>query len=236
MREVSDVARAEPAGTPPRRGRPPKLPADLRRAVVVEAATRSFGCRGRAGTSLDDIAAETGVRKPAIYELFGSKDDLFRACVEEAVDSLRERFRVVNAETSELERPERARRRVDAILDHAAQHPDLFRLLMRAPYSSPDDDPEVGRRMRARLVEVMAANYRRESADVAAPIDVGADVLARLLLAMTEQVVLLVLDDPDRDHSALVDLLAQLIEGGIAGVSAGTWAALERMGPLEPGG
>jgi AcrR family transcriptional regulator len=84
-----------------------KLPAHLRRSAVLDAATRQFATSGRAGTSIDDIAVEAGVRKPAIYELFGSKDDLFRACVDQAVQALRDSFRVVNAETAELERPER---------------------------------------------------------------------------------------------------------------------------------
>jgi len=58
--------------------------------VVLDAATRQFAAGGRAGTSVDDSAAEACVRKPAIYELFGSTDDLFRACVDQAVQALRD--------------------------------------------------------------------------------------------------------------------------------------------------
>jgi hypothetical protein len=82
--------------------------------------------------------------------------------------------------------------------------------------------------MRDRLVEVMADNYRRESKAADTPIDAGAEVLARVVFAMAEEVILLRLDDPALDRDALVDLLAQLIVGGIPGVRPEAWVALER--------
>ncbi len=198
---------------------------------MLDTATRLFAAGGRAGTSIDDIAAGAGVSKPAIYELYLSKDDLFRACVEQAVRSLRDSFRVNNAETTDLELSDRTRRRVGAAVDYAEQNPDAFRLLARAPYSWPDDDPEVGRQLRHHLVEVMAANYRRESSAVGAPIDVAAEVMARLFFAMTEEVILLCFDDPTWDRATLVDFLAQFIESGISGVQPNVWAAMERSHP-----
>jgi hypothetical protein len=39
-----------------------KLPAHLRRSAVLDAATRQFATSGRAGTSIDDIAAGSGPR------------------------------------------------------------------------------------------------------------------------------------------------------------------------------
>lgn len=201
--------------------------------MVLDVATRQFADGGRAGTSIDDIAAESGVRKPAIYELFGSKDDLFRACVEEAVQALSDNFRVVNAETTDVDLPERTRRRVAAAVAYAERHPHSFRLLVRAPYSWPDDDPAAGRQLRARLVEVMAANYRRESRAAGTPIGVAAEVMARLFFAMAEEVILLCLDDATWDRDALVDFLAELIEGGIAGVRPEVWRAVERAHPAD---
>jgi AcrR family transcriptional regulator len=196
--------------------------------VVLDVATRQFADGGRVGTSIDDIAAESRVRKPAIYELFGSKDDLFRACVEQAVQALADNFRVVNAETIDLERPERLRRRVAAAIEYAEEHPHSFRLLVRAPYSWPDDDPEAGRQLRADLVEVMAANYRRESLAAGTPIDVAAEVLARLFFSMTEELILLCLGDSAWDRDALVDFLAAFLEGGMSGVPPEVWQATDR--------
>lgn len=210
------------------RGRPPKLPEHVRRAVVLDAAVVRFAEVGRAEATVDEIASAAGVRKPAIYELFGSKDDLFRAAVDKEVGALSDLFRVVNAETAELARPERTRRRVDAALTYAEEHPHAFRLLARAPRSWPDDDREGARTLRDRLVAVLSDNYRRESRAAGTPIDDAADLLATLFFSMTEQIIQLRLSDATWDRSALVDFLADFIEGGMSGIRPGVWLAVER--------
>jgi len=213
------------------RGRPPKLPEHVRRAVVLDAAVARFAEVGRSGATIDEIAAAAGVRKPAIYELFGSKDDLFRAAVEKEVGALSDFFRVVNAETTELARPERTRRRVDAALAHAEAHPEAFQLLTRAPQSWPEHDPDAGRALRDRLVTVIADNYRRESRAAGAPMDAAADILAQLFFAMAEQIIHLRRSDVGWDRAALVDFLTDFIEGGLRGVRREVWLAVERAHP-----
>jgi len=210
------------------RGRPPKLPEQVRRAVVLDTAVERFAEAGRAGTTIDEIAATTGVRKPAIYAMFGSKADLYRAAVDQEVGALSDFFRVVNAETAELPRPERTRRRVDAALARAEAHPAAFQLLSRAPVSWPEDDPDTVRALHDRLVGVIADNYRRESQAVGTPIDAAAEVLARLFFAMTEQIIQLRRNDPSWDRTALVDFLTDFIEGGLSGVRHEVWLAVER--------
>jgi len=62
-----------------RRGRP----ADpLKREAIIEVARRLFFEYGY-GTGLDAIAAEAGVSRQTIYNLFSSKDDLFAAIVQD---------------------------------------------------------------------------------------------------------------------------------------------------------
>ena len=51
----------------------PTIPTD-RREQIVEVATRLFSRGGYRGTTLDDIAAEIGFTKPAIYYWFDSKE------------------------------------------------------------------------------------------------------------------------------------------------------------------
>ena len=69
---------------PPARGRKPD-PAK-RRAILV-AAQRLFLAQGY-DVSLDAVAATAGVSKQTIYNLFGSKEDLFVATCEDTVDRL----------------------------------------------------------------------------------------------------------------------------------------------------
>src|SRR5437588_7471907 len=59
-----------------------RLPADERRATILEAAGQLFGERGYDGTTLDDVAAAAGVTKPIIYRHFSSKQGLYLALLE----------------------------------------------------------------------------------------------------------------------------------------------------------
>jgi AcrR family transcriptional regulator len=61
-----------------------RVPREVRRRQIVELAEELFAERGYAGASMDELARRAGVTKPVVYEAFGSKDGLFRACVERA--------------------------------------------------------------------------------------------------------------------------------------------------------
>ena len=56
-----------------RRGRPPNYLAD----VALSQAIKAFWQAGFAGTSLDDLAAMTGMNRPSLYGAFGDKHDLY---------------------------------------------------------------------------------------------------------------------------------------------------------------
>ena len=52
------------------------------RATLIAVARQLFGARGFADTSLDDVVAEAGVTKGALYHHFRGKEDLFAAVYE----------------------------------------------------------------------------------------------------------------------------------------------------------
>lgn len=54
------------------------------RAEIVRIATTRFAERGFAGVALEDLVAEAGLTRGALYHHFGSKQGLFRAVVERA--------------------------------------------------------------------------------------------------------------------------------------------------------
>ena len=54
-----------------------RLSADERRAVIIDAANRTFAERGYLGASMERIAAAAGVSAPLIYEHFASKKELY---------------------------------------------------------------------------------------------------------------------------------------------------------------
>ena len=69
------------------------------RALIMEAATRVFLQRGYAGTSVDDIAAEAGVSKRTVYNVFDDKEQLFRAILDQAITTA-ERYSLAFGETA----------------------------------------------------------------------------------------------------------------------------------------
>ncbi|MBW8814151.1 MAG: TetR/AcrR family transcriptional regulator [Caulobacterales bacterium] len=56
-----------------------------RPAEIVEAALAVFAEKGFAAAKLDDIAARAGVSKGAVYLYFETKEDIFRAVVDQAL-------------------------------------------------------------------------------------------------------------------------------------------------------
>ncbi|HEY6060100.1 MAG TPA: helix-turn-helix domain-containing protein, partial [Gemmatimonadales bacterium] len=58
-----------------------RISAEERREVVIKAATTEFAATGYAGTSTESIARRAGVSQPYLFQLFGTKRDLFLAVV-----------------------------------------------------------------------------------------------------------------------------------------------------------
>ncbi|MBA3264137.1 MAG: TetR/AcrR family transcriptional regulator [Thermoleophilaceae bacterium] len=65
-----------------------RVPRPLRERQLLELAEALFAERGYAGASMDELARRAGVTKPVVYELFGSKDGLFEACVDRSIQGL----------------------------------------------------------------------------------------------------------------------------------------------------
>jgi AcrR family transcriptional regulator len=50
-----------------------------RERQILDAALKVFAAQGYSGTTMDAVAAETGVTKPTLYSYFASKEQLFQA-------------------------------------------------------------------------------------------------------------------------------------------------------------
>jgi AcrR family transcriptional regulator len=67
--------------------------ADERREQILEAALDEFACRGLHGASTDAIARKAGLSQPYLFRLFGTKRELFIACVEGCLEHTHDLFR-----------------------------------------------------------------------------------------------------------------------------------------------
>lgn len=65
-----------------------RVPRALRERQLLALSAELFAERGYAGASMDEIAMRAGVSKPVIYDLIGSKEELFRRCADLAAQDL----------------------------------------------------------------------------------------------------------------------------------------------------
>ena len=66
-----------------------RLTAEERRQAVLDTAGRVFSRSSYRGATTAEIAREAGISEPILYRHFGSKRDLYLACVDEAWGSFR---------------------------------------------------------------------------------------------------------------------------------------------------
>jgi len=78
-----------------------RISKDERRREIVEAATREFAVSGLHGTPVDAIAKQVGVSQPYLFQLFGTKKELFIAAVRRAFERTVATFRTAAAEAGE---------------------------------------------------------------------------------------------------------------------------------------
>lgn len=75
-----------------------RLSAEARRAAVLDTACRVFSRSSYRGATTAEIAREAGISEPILYRHFGSKRDLYLACLEEAWETFREEATIAMAE------------------------------------------------------------------------------------------------------------------------------------------
>ena len=65
-----------------------RISKEERRREIIEAATHEFAISGLHGTPVDAIAKRVGVSQPYLFQLFGTKKDLFIAAVKRAFERM----------------------------------------------------------------------------------------------------------------------------------------------------
>ena len=68
----------------------PRLTAEKRRRAVLDTACRVFSKSSYRGATTAEIAREAGITEPILYRHFGSKRDLYLACLDEGWEQFRE--------------------------------------------------------------------------------------------------------------------------------------------------
>jgi AcrR family transcriptional regulator len=187
------------------------VPRAVRERQLVELGEALFAERGFAKASMDELARRAGVTKPVIYELFGSKDGLFRACLEGLALRLAEQIADAARGADEASaRPDpEARLRAGglAFLRFASENRVAYELLYEGRFS--DAAVAVRKRQAALILELM-----REIA----PRDVDPrelEVAANAVNSAYEGVAHWMWDHPEMDVEQLADWTVGLLLPGL---------------------
>src|SRR5690606_38901705 len=81
------------------------------------------------GTSMSALARSANSTKPTLYAHFGSKDQLYEACLRREADKLTSRLFATYEQAADLPLQQQIHADMRAFFDHAAAHSDGFRLL-----------------------------------------------------------------------------------------------------------
>jgi AcrR family transcriptional regulator len=188
-----------------------RVPRAVRERQLVELGEQLFAERGFAKASMDELARRAGVTKPVIYELFGSKEGLFRACLEGLALRLAEEIAAAarGADTAAGQPDPEARLRAGglAFLRFATENRVAYELLYEGRFS--DAAVSVRRRQAALILELM-----REMA----PADVDSqelEVAANAVNSAYEGVAHWMWDHPEADVEQLADWTVELLLPGL---------------------
>jgi len=125
-----------------------RLSAEERREEVIAAAMKEFAIGGYAGTSTQDIANRVGVSQPYLFQLFGTKRDLFIAVIQQCFRRATDQFESVAHETRKsTDDPIAILHTMGLAYCDMLADRDMLRLQMQAYAAC--DDPEIQRVVRA---------------------------------------------------------------------------------------
>ncbi len=104
---------------------------------IIAVSARLFREKGYRATTMDDIATELNVTKPALYYYIDTKHDLLYAICESAMESLMEGVRSIMAEPGDTE--EKLRRLIFWHVNMFSEHGDVTTVYLAEEGELPED-------------------------------------------------------------------------------------------------
>lgn len=197
-------------------GRPRKVPPDTLKEQVLVAATRVFAEDGYDDASSNRIAEVSGIPRPTIHRMFGSKQGVFIAAVERALARIVEHQTTsLAATTTSLRGRESTKAAVGAFLKLVQIEPHTVRLMQIADSSGAGESRAAAAAGR-RSIEKALSRFLRDTWEGGRPLTGReADLSARLALAIVETGAAHVMEHPEYPIDELADYLTSFIRHGL---------------------
>jgi len=171
------------------------------RETALEQAMQVFWSQGYEATSLTHLTGAMGLSKSSLYDTYGSKHDLFLACIDYYRDNVTARVGSV------VDLPAPARQVIQSVLGRAVDRilePSGRRgcFLNNTAVEVAPDDPEAARRCRAGMAMMEDAFHKlvvRGQAENGIARTHDPEMLARFLTATVNGIMVVGKANPDRD-------------------------------------
>lgn len=199
-----------------------RLPRAVREQQMLDAAVTVFAENGFRETSMDSIAAKAEISKPMLYLYYGSKDELFAACIERESSKFMDAMSV--GFNPALRQRDQARTVIKEFLRFVDENQESWRVLYRVAVGTTTFSDLVAT-SRKRITEMVAALIKRGTTVDADDIDFE---LTAVALVGAGEAVADRISEGDVDLETATDLLVGITWRGLKGVGT--------HGNVEPDG
>ena len=224
-------------GTKPDRrgpGRPRAAPIGQQRQLILDSARRVFAEHDYHGTSIDRVAKEAGVARQLVYSLYGGKNELFIAVVDDACEQM-----IHQMTTGVVLGPGATPRRliagrIKALFDFIDQHPDVAAIIRIAEYGGfgpAKSEVTAGRR---RIEEGIAALFSEAWRTDARITPEASRLLGLAALSVVEAVGFRRPSEPAWETTSTIAMLTELLYGGVLRLDERR-SEIESFGSAGPG-
>jgi AcrR family transcriptional regulator len=192
-----------------------RLPRAVREQQMLDAAVEMFSMNGYHETSMDVIAAKAEISKPMLYLYYGSKEDLFGACLN------RELTRFIDAVSADIDAHQSAKDLLRNAILSFMRYIDENRaswIVMYTQATSSQTFAHTVREGRERINELVAGLLRAGTRNPES--DANFDMMAVALVGAGEAVATR-LSTGDTDVDGAAELMINLFWGGLKGAPGG---------------
>lgn len=195
-----------------------RVPREVRRREVIDLAAALFVERGYDGASMDELARRADVSKPVVYDLVGSKEELFRDVMTLEAEELSRR--VSDAVAREPLREERLRAGATAFFRFVGERREKWAALMAMDAAPVTREVARARRYHTKVVAGLLAQGAAEVGNEADPI--LTDACAHAINGACEAMAMWWQEHPEVEADVLAGLLTELVSPGLLALSNGT--------------
>jgi AcrR family transcriptional regulator len=192
-----------------------RVPRAVRREQLVTLAQQLFAERGFEGVSMEELARRAGITKPVVYGIFGSKDGLYRACIDRAAERLA--AVVTTAAQAGSDPVEQLRAGGTAFFRFAAEHRGAWEMLYEGGGRFADARNEIRARQDALVVALLRDAAAALGGDVP---EQRLQAAATMLNGAYESLVTFSFANPDVTPETLADWVVALMGPGLLASAA----------------